>query len=31
MGAGVFEPGGEFTAPAATAGWLVSENFADPV
>jgi hypothetical protein len=31
MGASAFEPGSEFTAPAATAEWLVSENYADPV
>ena len=29
MGASVFEPGAEFFAPAATADWLVSENFAE--
>jgi hypothetical protein len=29
MGASAFEPGGEFTAPPATAEWLLNENYAE--
>jgi len=31
MGVQVYEKGHEFVAPAATASWLVDENYAEPV